>query len=108
MMSDFGESLKKAIESEPSRRAKAQRLLEFLKRRRRAKDRALARLERHASAALDIPDGVIDWSKVDWSQVFWFILKVLLAILPLLLAQEGQDGNRVMEANGGEVLRLDK
>jgi hypothetical protein len=49
--------------------------------------RILQRLERHARAALDLDArAAIDWSAIDWDKVFDFVMKVIMAILPLLLA----------------------
>jgi len=54
----------------------------------RRKDRRVARLENHARAAIDRSpmDGWIDWSSFDWAKLLETILKVLVAILPLILA----------------------
>ena len=50
------------------------------------KDRVMARMERHAAAALNQPVGtLIDWSNVDWHTVIVDVIRVLAAILPLLL-----------------------
>lgn len=47
--------------------------------------RRIARMERHAAAAIDAT-GKIDWSKVDWAKFLETILAVLLKLLPFILA----------------------
>lgn len=62
--------LKKLLDAKPSAR----------------RTRLLNRMEGHVRVALGkSPTEAIDWSKVDWNKVFDFIMKLLLAILPLLL-----------------------
>lgn len=49
--------------------------------------RVLERLRAHAATALEIKGdpAAIDWSKIDWAKVLDFVLKIILALLPLLL-----------------------
>lgn len=85
---DFETALRAQIEVSASRRRRARRVLEILDSRpSRRRTRQLARMERHALAALDSDAkiGAIDWSAIDWAKVFEKILEVLLKLLPLLL-----------------------
>ncbi len=53
----------------------------------RHRDRQLHRMERHARVHLDLADGAqIDWQSIDWAKVFDVLVKVLIALLPFLLA----------------------
>lgn len=82
----FEQSLRAAIQADPARRRRARRIQEVLDMRPgRRRQRVLDRMARHAAAALGEEPSAIDWSQVDWAKVFDLILKVLLALLPLLL-----------------------
>lgn len=49
--------------------------------------RQLAVMEELTRAHLRLPaQGVIDWSSIDWSKILQGLIRVLIAILPLLLA----------------------
>lgn len=49
--------------------------------------RQLAVMEELTRAHLHLPaQGAIDWSQVDWSKILQGLIRVLIAILPLLLA----------------------
>lgn len=53
----------------------------------RRRTRQIARMERHAAAAIehDGARGAIDWGAVDWGKFFDTILQFIMAILPLLM-----------------------
>lgn len=50
------------------------------------KTRQLNRMEKHVRLHLGYSDDqAVNWAEIDWATVFWTILKILVAILPLLL-----------------------
>lgn len=92
---DFETALREQLNARPKSRFRgrwAQRLLKLVNGPPSAKrTRILARLESHARAHLvsegmASATGAIDWSSIDWNKVFDTILKILMALLPFLLA----------------------
>jgi hypothetical protein len=90
-MSNFAAELQAHLEADPNLRRRGKRILDVLKSRpSKKKDRTIARMERHAAAAIEreapTEDGVsIDWSQIDWKKWLGIILKILLMLLPLLI-----------------------
>lgn len=86
-MSNFAAELEAHLESKPDLRRRGKKILAVIQSRpSKKKDRILARMERHAAAAIDRDVGVgIDWSEIDWKKVIEIIIKVLLMLLPLLI-----------------------
>lgn len=90
---DFETALREQLETQPRGRIRGKRLLKILDSKpSKRRTRILARLEAHARTHL-VSEGVVgadavgfDWSSVDWQKVFDVILKILLALLPFLLA----------------------
>lgn len=88
----FAEALKRQMISRKKITGKAKRLFEILNDKpSKRRTRILNRLEAHAKIQLedhdiDIVDG--DWSEIeekDWTAFFDGLLKLLLAILPMIL-----------------------
>lgn len=91
---DFETALKAQLEARPKSRFRgrwARRLLSIVNGpASKKRTQILARLEAHARAHLASEGvvsatGAIDWSSIDWAKVFDILLKILLALLPLLL-----------------------
>lgn len=69
-LSRWEKKLQKILDAKPSAR----------------RTRILNRMESHARVGLGLSaTAKIDWSKIDWAKVFDFIMKLILALLPLLL-----------------------
>lgn len=50
------------------------------------RDRQLDRMERHVRVQLDLhPTDAVDWSAIDWPAMLEIVLRLLVALLPLLL-----------------------
>lgn len=91
-MNDFVLNLEKQIEATGSRRRRAARVLAILK----APDslrrtRQVEMMEAHCAAQVRCVQGraahaEIDWSKIDWAALFDTLIKLLIALLPLLIA----------------------
>ena len=83
---NFAAELTAQIAALPKRGHREKRILAVLNMPdSRRKRRILARMERQAAAYLCVPVAEIDWSKVDWGKVLGTILKILVALLPLLI-----------------------
>jgi hypothetical protein len=51
------------------------------------RNRILNRMERHVATHLDVGDvAKFDWQSVDWASLFDTIVKLIIALLPLLMA----------------------
>lgn len=89
---DFETALREQLETQPRGRIRGRRLLKILDSKpSKRRTRILARLESHARAHLvsegmASATGAIDWGSIDWSKVFDTLLKILMALLPFLLA----------------------
>jgi hypothetical protein len=87
-MSDFASNLQAQLEADPDLKRRGRRLLKVLQEPDSPrKARIVARMEAHARAHLEMMGmEAIDWSAIDWKSIIEGLLKVLLALLPLLLA----------------------
>ncbi len=92
--SDFVIGLKSSLEAAPNLRRRGKKILEVINQRpSKRRTRILARMERHAQAAIYDkvpasafgPAKAIDWSKVDWNKVIMTILDILIKLLPLII-----------------------
>jgi hypothetical protein len=94
-MATFEEALRTQIESKPTRKLRAKRILNILNKPDSARRRfLLKRMENHAAAQLDVNPVGFDWSTVDWSKLFDMLLKILLALLPFLMAGAARAGKK--------------
>lgn len=104
MGTDFASNLKANLEAKGDLRRRGRRILAIINGPDSPhKARLLARMEDHARAHLglaaahtvptDMPGTdwskiTIDWSKIDWAKIIDGLLKLLLAILPVLLGEQ--------------------
>lgn len=96
-MANFEKALRAELEARPRLGISGRLIRRVLDMRpSKKRERILKRLEAHARTTVEVEapaalagakaGSAIDWSKVDWSKVFDMVLKVIVAILPLLLA----------------------
>ena len=87
-MTDFETNLRAQIAKDPNQKRwrRVKRIL-AMKPSLRRKAR-LTLMEHRVSSRFGLQEvgGIIDWSKIDWNKVFEEIAKIILALLPLLLA----------------------
>ena len=83
----FEQALREQCEKTTDRKRRSKRILAVLNSKpSKRRTRQLERMEQHAKVELEMTWRVnIDWSEIDWSKVFETILKLLLALLPLLI-----------------------
>lgn len=83
----FGSSLKTVLENDKGLRWRGRRILAILNKPvdDPHRQRIVKVMERHAIAHLDytLP---VNWSTVDWPTIIQDLLKIFLALLPLLLS----------------------
>ena len=85
-MTDFPLAFRAFLNTQP-RTNKIARLVKILDGpESRKRTRQVRRMEWHARVECDFhEDANIDWSTIDWATIGLMILKVLLALLPLIL-----------------------
>jgi len=83
---NFESALRSSLEATPDLRRRGKRILQVLDGRNTPrKQRVVRRMEAHVRAHLDLGRDAIDWGKIDWPSLIEGVLKLLLALLPLLL-----------------------
>lgn len=84
----FATEFQAHLEADPKLSRRGARLLALLRARpSQRKARRIAAMEAHARGAMGIgPTEKVDWAAIDWPTVIGLIVKVLLALLPFLLA----------------------
>lgn len=94
-MTPFIQNMKVNLELLPQRDEHQQAILDIINDTAHPfiRNRRLRRMERHAHLHMEDdpnavfgPTGLIDWNKVDWTKVFLTVLKIVITVLPLLLA----------------------
>ncbi len=87
-MTDFATALKEQLEATPKLTRRGQRILDIINSRPSAmRTRRLAVMEAHSRSQLGIGQNMgVDWAQMDWSTILDMLLKLLLALLPFILA----------------------
>lgn len=85
MPTSFEDALQDQLEATPDLKRRGKRILRILKSELSAKrDRQIMAMRANVLVRMDVDD-VYDWARVDWKKWLPIVLKLLLALLPLLV-----------------------